>query len=68
MINSTSIIKVTYFLYFCKRLPTSNPMTFSFPSFTNFSFCGIIEIIVTNQGQSRQKWNEIKQFSAKSLE
>lgn len=43
-------------------------MTFSFPSFTNFSFCGIIEIIVTNQGQSRQKWNEIKQIYAKSLE
>ena len=43
-------------------------MTFSFPSFTNFSFYVIIETIVTNQGQSRQKWNEIKQFSAKSLE
>jgi len=26
-----------------------------FPAFTNSPFYGIIEIIVTNQGQSRQK-------------
>jgi len=43
-------------------------MTFSFPSFTNLSFCGIIEIIVTNQGHLDTKWNEIKQIYAKSLE
>ena len=52
-----------------KRSPTKSYLSFfsffpsrlsPFPSFTNFSFCGIIEIIVTNQGQSRHKmeWNQ----------
>lgn len=35
-------------------------LTFMFPAFTNSPFYVIIEIIVTNQGQSRQKmnWNQ----------
>ena len=40
------------FLSFCFFFPSRLS---HFPSFTNFSFCGIIEIIVTNQGQSRHK-------------
>ena len=43
------------FSLFLQALTKNRPVTFSFPSFTNFSFCGIIEIIVTNQGQSRHK-------------
>ena len=39
---------LSFFSFFPSRLS-------HFPSFTNFSFCGIIEIIVTNQGQSRHK-------------
>lgn len=46
-----------FYLSFCSFLPS---LLSPFPSFTNFSFCGIIEIIVTNQGQSRHKmeWNQ----------
>lgn len=43
------------FSLFLQALTKGNYMTFSFPSFTNFSFYVIIETIVTNQGQSRQK-------------
>ena len=41
-----------FYLSFCSFFPSRLS---HFPSFTNFSFCGIIEIIVTNQGQYRQK-------------
>ena len=46
-----------FYLSFCSLFPS---LLSHFPSFTNFSFCGIIEIIVTNQGQSRHKmeWNQ----------
>lgn len=47
-------IIIAYTFRGCKRLPKDS-MTFSFPSFTNFSFYVIIETIVTNQGQSRHK-------------
>jgi len=35
----------------------SRSLLSGFPSFTNYPFYVIIEIIVTNQGQSRHKMN-----------